>query len=139
MSSGTGTFPVEIVTPTGGVILSREARHVRLPGETGSFGVLAGHANLMAALGTGDATVEEDSGKTVLAMSGGYAHMHQGRLLVLAESAELPERIDLARAEAAAERARRRLEGGGDDVNLDRARASLQRALNRLRLAGRSS
>ena len=135
MSTTPGTFRVEIVTPTGGVILSREAKHVRLPGESGSFGVLAGHANLMAALGTGVAVVEEDKAVTRLAMSGGYAHVHQGRLLVLAESAELPERIDAARAEAAADRARKRLENA-PDVDLDRAQAALARALNRLRVAG---
>lgn len=131
-----GHFPVEIVTPAGGVVLSRTARHVRLPGLAGSFGVLAGHANLMVALGTGEAEVEEDGRRTVLAVSGGYAQVHQGRLLVLAEAAELPERIDAARAEAAAARARQHLAESGSD--LDRAQAALARALNRLRVAGRA-
>ncbi|MFA7330978.1 MAG: ATP synthase F1 subunit epsilon [Candidatus Delongbacteria bacterium] len=136
--SAAGTFRVEIVTPAGGVILCREARHVRLPGLTGSFGVLAGHANLMAALGTGLAVVEEEQGTTRLAMSGGFAQVNQGRLLVLAESAELPERIDAARAKAAAERARRRLHGG-EAVDVERAQAALTRALNRLQLLGGSA
>jgi len=131
-TAAAGRFPVEIVTPAGGVVLSRTARHVRLPGLVGSFGVLAGHADLMVALGTGEAVVEEDGKSTILALSGGYAQVHQGRLLVLAEAAELPERIDAARAEAAAERARRRLAEGGTDH--ERAQVALARALNRLRV-----
>lgn len=130
------TLHVEVVTPAGGIVLSREARHVRLPGLQGSFGVLAGHAELMAALGTGLAQVEEAAGGTLLlAVSGGYAQVHAGRLLVLSESAELPERLDLARAEAALERARRRLESGGEDLDVARAQAAMARALNRLALA----
>ncbi|MDP2359712.1 MAG: ATP synthase F1 subunit epsilon [bacterium] len=129
------TFHVEIVTPAGGVVLSREARHVRLPGETGAFGVLAGHANLMAALGTGLAEVEEaQGGKIRLAISGGYAQVQDGRLLVLAESAELPERVDAARAEAARLRALARLEDAQGGMDKDRARAALLRAINRLSL-----
>lgn len=131
----TAGFPVEVVTPAGGVVLSREARHVRLPGLRGSFGVLAGHADLMAALGTGHAVVEEaGGGRVVLALSGGYAQVHEGRLLVLAESAELPERVDAARAAAARDRARSRLDGSRDGLDVERAQAALARALNRLTL-----
>lgn len=131
-----GAFHVEVVTPAGGIILSREARHVRLPGLHGSFGVLAGHAELMAALGTGLAQVDEAAGGALLlAVSGGYAQVHGGRLLVLAEAAELPERVDLARAEAARERALRRLEEGAPGLDTARAQAALARALNRLTLA----
>ncbi len=136
MSTVADIFHVEVVTPAGGIVLSREAGHVRLPGLMGSFGVLAGHADMVAALGTGVATVEEKGGVTVrLALSGGYAQVKAGKLLVLAESAELPERVDAARAEAARDRARARLSQGGD-ADVERAQASLARAMNRLELLG---
>jgi len=138
MSTASDAFLVEVVTPAGGIVLSREAAHVRLPGLVGAFGVLAGHADMVAALGTGLASVEEKGGATLtLAVSGGYAQVKGGRLLVLAESAELPERVDSTRAEAARDRARARLNQGGE-VDIERAQAALTRALNRLDLLGRA-
>jgi len=131
-------FPVEVVTPASGVVLSREARHLRLPGALGSFGILAGHADLMAALGVGEAELEDGGGQVQrFALCNGFAQVHGGRVLVLAEAAELPERIDVERAEAARDRARRRLDEGAGDVDEDRARAALVRALMRLQVAGR--
>lgn len=136
MSTAGDAFHVEVVTPAGGVVLSREAVHVRLPGLMGSFGVLTGHADMVAALGTGLASVEEKGGATVrLAVSGGYAQVKGGSLLVLAESAELPERVDAQRAEAARDRAKARLAQTGE-VDVARAQAALTRALNRLDLVG---
>jgi F-type H+-transporting ATPase subunit epsilon len=134
-----GSFPVEVVTPAGGVVLSREARHLRLPGVDGHFGILAGHADLMAALGIGVAELDEPAGATLrFTICGGYAQVDGGRVLVLAEAAELPDRIDVARAEAARDRARRRLEAQDAEQDQDRARVALARALLRLRLAGRA-
>ena len=57
-------------------------------------------------------------------------------MTILADTAELDEEIDVARAQAARERAERRLRERGPDVDTTRAEAALQRALNRLRAAG---
>lgn len=131
-------FPVEVVTPAGGVVLKRDARHLRLPGADGSFGILAGHADLMAALGVGEAELEEGDGtKTLFTVSGGFAQVDAGRVLVLAEASELQGKIDVERARRAHDRAKRLLEERPDGFDEDRARIALARAMLRLKISGR--
>jgi F-type H+-transporting ATPase subunit epsilon len=130
------TFNVEIVTPDSGVVISRQVKHLRLPGIEGYFGILAGHADLMAALGTGIVELETDSGENLqLALSGGFAQISGGNSRILAESAELPGSVDQERAEKARKRALARINQAEGKVDVDRAQLSLARALNRLRLS----
>jgi F-type H+-transporting ATPase subunit epsilon len=49
---------------------------------------------------------------------------------------ERPEEIDVARAQAAKERAEKRLAERTPEIDIDRARLALLRALNRLKVAG---
>jgi len=71
-------------------------------------------------------------------MSGGFAEVLPDRVIVLATTAELADEIDVARAERAKVRAEERLRRYLDpDVDMDRARAALQRALTRLSVAQR--
>ena len=56
---------------------------------------------------------------------------------VLAETAERAQEIDLERARRAKERAEERLKQGGGDVDYDRARIALQRALIRIQVASK--
>ena len=77
-------------------------------------------------------------------MSGGFAEVTGERVIILAESAELPEEIDRARAERAKQRAELRLSGKSphgtpEDIDYARAVAALARALARLTTAGRLS
>ena len=58
------------------------------------------------------------------------------RVTVLAEAAELAETIDIARANAAKERAEARLAAQGENIDLDRARLALHRAVSRISIAG---
>lgn len=134
------SFHVEVVTPAGGVVLDREAKHLQLPGEAGSFGILAGHADMMASLGTGIAELQNEAGASEqFTVSGGFAQVHAGRVTVLAESAELPGQIDLDRAEAARERAAKRLAMHNAETDIDRVEMALVRAMNRIKLASRKS
>jgi F-type H+-transporting ATPase subunit epsilon len=134
----TPTFTVEVVSPAGGVVINQTVSHLRLPGVEGYFGILAQHADLLAALGTGHLELDGPSGRTVLALSGGYVQVKDGRVMVLAESAESSESLDLDRAKAAHGRASSRLHAPDADQDDLRARASLLRALNRMRLAERA-
>ena len=68
-------------------------------------------------------------------ISGGFADVNNKVLTVLAESAELAEDIDTARAQAAKERAEKRLASQADNVDHARAEAALQRAVERLHVA----
>jgi F-type H+-transporting ATPase subunit epsilon len=135
------TFRLQIVTPER-VLIDGPATSVVAPGVTGSFGVLAGHAPLVAELAVGELRYrDEDGAEHFMALHGGFLQVTGDRTTVLADAAERPEEIDVERARRAQERAReeqRRLAERYNAQDEARIRASLERALNRLRMAGRS-
>ena len=126
---------LEIVTPDR-KILSVEANDVMIPGIDGYFGVLPGHAPMLATLGNGQVTYRHGREEHVLAVMGGFAEVRPDRVIILAEYAERPEEIDRERAERARQRAEQRLSGrsphGDEDIDYARAVAALSRALARL-------
>jgi F-type H+-transporting ATPase subunit epsilon len=129
-------FPLQIVTRQG-VKYDHDVEHVRLPGRDGYFGVLADHAAFLAALAPGEIVITPPGGQDPvhLASGAGVAEIRDNQVMVLVETAETPEEIDLRRAEAAAERARARVCGRAGTCDLPRAEAALSRALARLRVA----
>jgi len=133
------TFNLQVVTPEREVFTG-PVDSVRLPGMAGSFGVLARHAPLIAALEPGPVHIRDAAGsELLLAVGGGFFQVADNNAILLADSAERAQDIDPARASAAVERARERLAGQvGADFTLQRERAdaSLKRAQNRLRMAG---
>jgi len=128
---------LELATPTR-LLVSAEVDEVVVPGAEGSFGVLPGHAPLLALLGVGEVVYRSGREEHHLAVSGGFAEVGSDRVTILAESAERPEDIDVGRARTARERAEARLRAqAGVDVDVDRALSSLDRAQTRLQVAGR--
>jgi F-type H+-transporting ATPase subunit epsilon len=127
-----------IVTPER-QLLRESALEVTLPGADGQLGVLPGHAPLITELGIGELTYRaKGGGETVpLAILSGFAEVLGDRVTVLAETAERPEEIDVARAEEARKRAERRLASASSDPNVDwgRAAVALQRSLIRIQVA----
>lgn len=128
-------FQIEIVTPEK-TVYSGEVESLRAPGSEGGFGVLAGHHPMLASLGVGQIIFrKEGEAPKVAATSGGFAQVQLDSVTVLAETAELTEEIDVARAEAARDRARERLARRREpEVDAARAEMALARALNRLRV-----
>ena len=131
------TFELEIVTPEK-TLYSGTVEHVRAPGVDGGFGVLSRHHPMVSALSVGCLSFrEEGGGEKQAAVGGGFAEVLRDRVTVLAETAELAESIDAERAKASRDRARERLKSRRDPgVDDARAEAALNRALNRLRVAG---
>lgn len=131
------TFELEIVTPEE-TLYSGTVEHVQAPGIDGGFGVLTGHHPMVSALGIGALQFREDGGtERLAAVSGGFAEVLRDRMTVLAETAELSDSIDAARAAAARDRAQDRLKSRRNpEIDVDRAQIALLRALNRLRVAG---
>ncbi|WP_027364366.1 F0F1 ATP synthase subunit epsilon [Desulfotruncus alcoholivorax] len=122
---------LEIVTPERKVY-SQEVRFVVVPGSEGELGFLPDHAPLVSALKIGLVRVHHEGKILKIAVSGGFVEVRNSRVTVLANSAEREDQIDVKRAEAAKERAERRLQGGGD-IDVLRAEAALKRAINRLK------
>ncbi|MNC55159.1 ATP synthase epsilon chain [compost metagenome] len=71
-------------------------------------------------------------------MHGGFVEVQSDKVIILAESAELPEEIDVERAIAARERAERRLSANQDRIDHRRAELSLQRAITRINVSSKA-
>ncbi len=127
-----------IVTPER-QLLRQTVVEVTLPGGDGCLGVLPGHAPLITELGIGELTYRAKGASEDghLAIISGFAEVLGDRVTVLAETAERPEEIDVARAEEAKKRAEQRLASASSDPNVDWARAAiaLQRSLIRIQVA----
>lgn len=130
------TFTLEVITPDRKVLSDGEITSVMLPGVEGYLGVLANHEPLMTALGIGELDFHRADGHVdAMAVTGGFVEVFENKVTVLADTAELREEIDVARAEESVKRAEERLSARPAEVDLDRATVSLQRALNRLNVA----
>jgi F-type H+-transporting ATPase subunit epsilon len=128
---------LELATPTR-LVVSTEAEEVVVPGADGYFGVLPGHAPLLALVGPGEVTYRTGRAERYLAVSGGFAEVGPDHVTILAETAERPEEIDVARARTEREQAESRLMGrGGEDVDYPAELAALARAQARLQVAAR--
>jgi len=88
-------FQLDVVTPVRQV-LSRQVEEVIAPGTVGEFGVLPGHTTFLTTLKPGRLTVMDPETTVYMAISGGFAEVTGTRVIILAETAELADEIDLA-------------------------------------------
>ncbi|MDX1935302.1 MAG: ATP synthase F1 subunit epsilon [Capsulimonadales bacterium] len=131
------TFPLDIVTPEK-TVLSEIVSSVQLPSVSGSMGILAGHAPLVAELGVGECVVKMPSGaEEQLILSGGFVEVSRQKVTVLADTADFAHEIDTNRAEEALTRARELLARVEPLSAADReeANTTLRRAQAQLRIA----
>ncbi|MFH2059759.1 MAG: F0F1 ATP synthase subunit epsilon [Pseudomonadota bacterium] len=123
---------LEVVTPQKAIV-SEEVESVVAPGSEGEFGVLKGHTTFLTSLKIGTLRYTDASGnERFLFVNGGFAEVLPDKVTILAESAERRKDIDLDRAEQAKKRAEKRLADRSDKVNVARAEAALQRAIQRI-------
>ena len=132
-----GKLELQIVTPER-LVLAEPVDEVVLPGSEGYLGVLPGHAPLLTALGVGEVEYRVAGKKHFLAVAGGFAEVLRDRVIVLAETAERPEEIDLERAKEARQRAEAILRGNPAEVEFEQAQQSFRKALIRLQVHERS-
>lgn len=128
-------FLLEIVTPERKVYADH-ANMIIVKGVAGELGILPNHIPLVTPLKVAPVTVKKDGKTEVIAVHGGFLEVRKDKVVILAESAELPGDIDVERARAAKERAEKRL-NNKDEVDFKRAELALQRALNRIGVAGK--
>ncbi len=127
------TFTLELVTPEK-IMFSELVQSVRAPGIDGSLGILASHAPMLTELTVGLIKLTLASGQEAfIATSGGFMQVNHEKTLILADSAELSDQIDVERARKAVEAARSRLAVPGEDATV--LQMELARAENRLRVA----
>jgi F-type H+-transporting ATPase subunit epsilon len=128
------TFQLEIVTPEKKVV-DTAATEAQIPGKNGYLGVLPGHAPLITELAVGKISYHAEGAEKGLAVAWGFAEVLPDRVTILAETAERPEEIDVARAHEAKERAEQRLTSGDINVDVEQALNSLHKAETRLEVA----
>lgn len=129
---------LEVVTPQR-LVLHEDVKSVEMPGKDGYLGILPGHAPLITELGIGVLSYRTNGEEHFLTVMQGYAEVLPDRVIVLAETAERAEEIDVARARTALERAKADLpKAGSTEADWDRSNAAIQRAEVRLQAASRS-
>jgi F-type H+-transporting ATPase subunit epsilon len=128
-------LPLRIVTPEK-VSWEGEVDSLTVPAWDGSLGVLPGHAPLLAQLTPGVVRIRQTGGdERLLAVSGGFVEVAEGKAALFAETAEMAEEIDAERARQALEQAKKNLKASPAQVLDEQALAALRRALIRLQVA----
>jgi F-type H+-transporting ATPase subunit epsilon len=119
-------------------LVNETVDEVEIPGSDGYFGVLPGHTPLLAVLQVGELWYRQGQEKHYLLIAFGFAEVLPDRVTILAQIAEKPDEIDPARAEAAKKRAEERIARPIADMDAERARIALMKALIRLQVATRA-
>jgi F-type H+-transporting ATPase subunit epsilon len=122
-------------------LVNETVDEVEVPGISGYFGVLPGHTPLLAVLGAGELWYRQgpsEADRHYFAIAFGFAEVQPDRVTILAEMAERPDEIDVARAEAALKRAQERIVHPTVDMDAERARVALMKSLIRLQVATRA-
>jgi F-type H+-transporting ATPase subunit epsilon len=126
---------ITILTPAGEVYTGNITSSM-IPGIDGQFQVLEQHASILSIVAVGLIKIVDKSNKiTYIATSGGICEVEDNSINVVVETAELSTEIDVNRAEEAKKRAEKRLEDASKNINFERAKISLHRAINRLKIA----
>jgi F-type H+-transporting ATPase subunit epsilon len=120
------------------LLVNETVDEVEIPGADGYFGVLPGHTPLLALLGAGELWYRQGAEKTYLAIAFGFAEIQPDRATILAQVAEKADEIDAARAEAAKKRAEERIARPPIDMDAERARIALMKAIIRLQVSTRA-
>jgi len=131
------SLQLEIVTPER-LAYADEVDAVVLPGSEGELGVLPHHAPLVTMLGIGELRIRKGATEESFAIIGGFLQVRPDKVVVMAETADMASEIDLEKAQEARRAAERALESGYvEGADLSTARAALQQALLRIRVAER--
>ena len=129
---------LEVVTPERR-LLAEPVDMVTVPGLGGELGILPGHTPLISQLKTGVLSYAQDGKPFQLHVSGGFVEVRDDHVSVLADVAERPEEIDVARARLARERLEKQVNAWtGTEEDFEVARAKLERSMVRLQLSART-
>lgn len=131
------TIKLEIVSPYTGEVFAKDIDMLIVRSTAGELGILPKHARLLTELLPHAMRVKVGGGEQLIAVGGGFMEVTPDKITVLADSAELPEGIDVERAKAALQRAQERVTSYKNSpkdskIDIGRAEAALARAKARL-------
>jgi F-type H+-transporting ATPase subunit epsilon len=130
------SIDLQVVTPDR-LIVHEQVDEVEIPGSEGYFGVLPGHTPMLASLAVGELWYRTGQNRIYLSIAFGFAEILPDRVTILARLAERAEEIDIERAESARKRAEERLTYRSD-MDYERARVALLKAITRLQVSSRA-
>ena len=132
-----GEMTLQIVTPEGTVLKDVKTDAVIIPASEGSMGILHNHAPMVTTLKVGVLRYKQANNYRRVALAGGFMELNSNKITILADTAESGDTIDIMRAQEARKRAEARLRDRAANVDRARAEAALQRAVARLKAAGK--
>ena len=131
------TLTVEVITGERSLYSESGVELVSAPGAEGTLGILPNHAALISLLDAGELVITKGGREDRMVVFGGFIEVLNNKVLVLADSAERIEEIDLERAEKSRERAAESLKNRGAISDIAAEEAALKRAAVRLRVGRR--
>lgn len=127
----------KIVTPEK-VVYENEINQVSIPTTSGEITVLQNHIPLVSVLASGELKIKDKDGEQHIAVSGGFIEVRgNNEVIILADSAERAEEIDLEKAEEARKRAEEQMKNikNVQDVDFAKLQALIDREVNKMRVA----
>ena len=128
---------VEIVTGERVILTEDDVDMVVAPGADGTLGILPRHAPLISILDAGELRIKKGGRESSIIVFGGFIEVTPDKVIVLADTAEHAEEIDLQRAEAARRAAETSIANRQSTIDLEQAAVALRRANLRLRIGQR--
>ena len=129
------TLTLRVVTPESTVVTNLPVKSMVVPMATGYLGILPNHAPIVAALRVGVLKYKDGDTYRAMAVGGGFLEVADNQATVLVDTAEVGGDVDVLRAKASLERAQARLRERQSHVDFTRAESALERARARLRAA----
>ena len=136
MADESRSFRLEVISPDR-IFFDDMVEMVELRTTEGDIGVLKGHIPLTAVVAPGIMKIKASGEEKEAALHDGFIEILKEKVVVLAESCEWPDEIDINRANEAKIRAERRLKGAEGEINESRAELALKRALTRIDLGSK--
>ena len=129
------TIQVRVITPEG-IYKEFETPYLNFQTTDGDRGILPNHMPLVCSLKIGKMSSEENGARNLYAVAGGLLYFHDNHAEILTDAIENKDEIDIERAKASKERAEKRLARTDRNTDMKRAELALKRSLNRLSIAG---
>ena len=134
MAEAGKTLHLEVITPDAAV-LHEDVDFVLVRALDGDLGIMPNHAPLIASLSIWPLCYDKGGKRQYVTVASGFLEVHDNTVTVITPASEKPEDIDVDRANSAEKRAEDRLAAHAADIDTTRAEAALQRALRRLDVA----
>ena len=125
------TFELKIISPDE-MFYEGIAEFLEFTATTGEMGVYAQHVPTTVILEPCVMRIHQNGELKKAAIMGGFVEILKEKITVMAEDAQWPEEIDVSRAEAAKDRAQKRIASPDSKTDIARAQTALKRALARI-------